>query len=68
MKKSGYRDGPETSASTGFPLTVIFLSMLGILGYMLLGGEFTNIPHREARVFVPLQGDTTAKRPEAVIH
>jgi hypothetical protein len=59
MKHSS-RDQSESNVSAGFPLAVIFLSIIGILAYLAVNGELYDNPHREARVFVPLQSEPAA--------
>ncbi|WP_146260090.1 hypothetical protein [Rhizobium tubonense] len=54
MRNQDFRDMPEYRAATGFPLAIIFLSMLGIGGYLIGSGTLTDTSAKQARVYVPL--------------
>ena len=58
MRNQDYRDMPEYKAATGFPITVILLSMFVIAGYLVAGGVLTENSHPQARVYVPLASAT----------
>lgn len=52
---------PEQRASTGLPLSVMLLSVLTIVVYLIVGGAFSNHGSGIVAVYVPQQTD--AQRP-----
>ncbi|MDX0438883.1 hypothetical protein GOL41_17205 [Sinorhizobium medicae] len=48
---------PEQRASTGLPLSVMLVSMLTIVVYLLVGGAFSNNGSGVVAVYVPQQTD-----------
>jgi hypothetical protein len=53
MRNQDFRDMPEYRTATGFPITVILLSIFAIGGYLVAGGVLTGNSHPQARVYVP---------------
>lgn len=56
MRHHDFRDMPEYRTATGFPVGVILVSIVGITGYLIAGGAFTENDHVRTRVYVPLEG------------
>ncbi|MBB4188046.1 hypothetical protein [Sinorhizobium terangae] len=52
MVGKDYR-GPEYHASSGLPVAILVLSVLGITAYLLLAGSLTSEEHASARVYLP---------------
>ncbi|RVP95280.1 hypothetical protein [Sinorhizobium meliloti] len=48
---------PEQRASTGLPLSVMLLSMLTIILYLIVGGVISNNGSGVVAVYVPQQTD-----------
>nr|WP_248447672.1 hypothetical protein [Sinorhizobium meliloti] len=49
---------PEQRASTGLPLSVMLLSMLTIILYLIVGSAFSNNGGGVVAVYVPQQTET----------
>ncbi|MDK1373373.1 MULTISPECIES: hypothetical protein [unclassified Sinorhizobium] len=45
--------GPEYHASTGLPVAILLLSVLGISAYLFLAGSLTSEEHAVAKVYLP---------------
>ncbi|MDX0630294.1 hypothetical protein GOC91_29425 [Sinorhizobium medicae] len=57
MRDKDVSGPPEQRASTGLPLGVMFLSMLTIVVYLLVGGALSNNGSGVVAVYVPQQTD-----------